>query len=861
MTRYFSLCGALLASTMLAPMPAFAQQDAADADTVTDVVVIRGTHIPEPQRRTSQVATFIQNEDLQRQGDGDAAIALTRLSGLSIVSGRFAYVRGLGERYSLALLNGSPLPSPEPLRRTVPLDLFPTNLLDGIEVQKTFSANFPGEFGGGVIQLNTLRTLSENFLSVSTGLGVNTEVLDQDGIFVHGSDADWSGYDDGLRDIPAPLAAVLDSDLRLNEYDDDIVESVGESLVNSPLSVIQRGELDPDYNIGFEAGRYFDLDGVEISLIGAAGFKSGWDTTIRSRQYQLGGAPLLDLETTQTAYNADVYALGALGLLTENHTLQTTLFYTHSTTKEAQIDEGYDFDAPISTGQGFYESSSWVERELAMLQFTGEHFLGPVMLNWRVAGAESNRNAPYQRDLKRYVGDDGVPAYSSANRYSISFSEVDDQVVSGGADLTYEADFGGGRDGIFSVGFDQSSTERDFEYLGLRFAGGNSLPDDVMTARPDYLFSPDNIDPARFVLQEIVTPNDSYAASLDVTAFYAQADLNVIPFVRTTFGVRYEEAEQEVETFDRFGNSGAGDVNLQNEYWLPSVLATWNFAEDLQLRLGYSQTIARPQFRELAQSSFFDPETDRSYQGNRGLVDSELKNFDARLEYYMGRNAFVTLSGFYKEIENPIEEILFSTESSAANRTTFINSPRAVLWGSEFEFRRYFQSPIDMAWLRDRDWLLSFNYTYTHSEVEADEGDLVFDGISGTYRDAAFYGVDGSQLQGTPEHIANLQTGWQSEWDEFTVLVGWVDERILQRGTASASAEIPDVIEDPGVQLDLTYRRFFMFRDNEMTLTLSGRNLLGEEHAEYQYSEGAGRTEYNTYDRGQSFSVSLSTRF
>lgn len=114
MTRYFSLCGALLASTMLAPMPAFAQQDAADADTVTDVVVIRGTHIPEPQRRTSQVATFIQNEDLQRQGDGDAAIALTRLSGLSIVSGRFAYVRGLGERYSLALLNGSPLPSPEP---------------------------------------------------------------------------------------------------------------------------------------------------------------------------------------------------------------------------------------------------------------------------------------------------------------------------------------------------------------------------------------------------------------------------------------------------------------------------------------------------------------------------------------------------------------------------------------------------------------------------------------------------------------------------------------------------------------------------------------------------------------------------
>jgi outer membrane receptor protein involved in Fe transport len=302
-------------------------------------------------------------------------------------------------------------------------------------------------------------------------------------------------------------------------------------------------------------------------------------------------------------------------------------------------------------------------------------------------------------------------------------------------------------------------------------------------------------------------------------------------------------------------------VNLQNDYWLPTVLATWNFADDLQLRLGYSHTIARPQFRELARSEFFDPETDRTYRGNPGLVDSELRNYDARLEYYMSRNAFVTLSGFYKEIESPIEEIIFGTESSSTNQTTFLNSPRATLWGSEFEFRRSWDFPFDIAWFRDRSWLTAFNYTYTKSEVHADPGDLVFDGISGDFRDATLYGLDGTPLQGTPEHIVNVQTGWQSDADEFTVLLGWVDERVLQRGSASTTAAIPAVVEEPGVQLDLTYRRFFNLGGRDMTLTLSGRNLLGEEHVEYQSSETLGRTDYNTYARGETFSVSLSSRF
>jgi TonB-dependent receptor len=863
MNRSAAFGSVLLATTMLTPSIAVAQEAAEGAE----VIVVRGAFIPEPQRETAQVATFLTDEDLARAGDATAAVALTRLSGLSIVSNRFAYVRGLGERYSLAMLNGSHLPSPEPLRRTVPLDLFPTDLLGGITVQKTFSANYPGDFGGGVIALNTVREARDNYYSVSGGIGFNTVTVEEDGIFVRGGDSDWSGYDDGLRKLPPPLRPILASDMTLNEFDSATVELAGESLVNSPLSVIQSGDLEPDYSLSVEAGRRIDRDEFSIGLIGVLGYGRGWTTAQKTRQIQQGGVLGGDIQSTESSFNVDVHALGSGSLLWGDQAFQAMVFYTHSTSKEAQIDAGFDFNAPGETGQVWDESSGWFERELGMYQLTGANVLGPFNFEWRGALARSRRDAPYERSLRRLVNSDGDPAYLQANNYSIRFSELEDKIVSGGADLSYDFDFlRSGRDGTLSVGFDQSNTDREYDFLALRFAGGNSLPPDVRIARPDFLFSPDNIHPARFVLQEIVTPNDSYNATLDVRAAYAQADLELIPYVRTTVGARYEEAEETVQTFDRLGNSGALPVNIENEYWLPSALVTWNFAEDLQLRLGYSETIARPQFRELAQSNYFDPETDRSYRGNRWLTDSEFTNYDARLEYYMGRDAFLTVSAFHKQVENPIEESIFST-STFEFETTFVNSPAATLTGGELEFRKYFQAPTDWGWAGERDWLLAFNYTYTKSEVQVDAGDLVIDPLTPplaptpTFRDASLFVLDGSPLQGSPENIVNLQTGWRSPTDELTVLLGWVDERILQRGTRQPGAEVPDVIEDPGVQLDLTFRRFFDIRGAEITLGIEARNLLDEEHIEYQRSDTLGVTHFNTFDRGRSLSVSLTSRF
>jgi outer membrane receptor protein involved in Fe transport len=272
---------------------------------------------------------------------------------------------------------------------------------------------------------------------------------------------------------------------------------------------------------------------------------------------------------------------------------------------------------------------------------------------------------------------------------------------------------------VLSAGFDTARTDREYNLYAFRFVGGNSLPDDVRVARPDFLFSPDNIDPSRFTLQEIATTEDSYTGELDVDAYYAQADVEFTDYMRASFGVRREEATQSVQTFDRFGNLGAGVTDLENEYTLPAFTGTWTFADNLQLRVGYSETIARPQFRELARSNYFDPDTGRSYRGNSGLVDTEFKNYDARLEYYLGRDQFITGAVFYKELTNPIEEVQFST-STFVFETTFINSPEAVVQGIELEYRHQFNIPGDIIFLSDRDWRFGINYTYTDSEVQAD---------------------------------------------------------------------------------------------------------------------------------------------
>ncbi|NQY15637.1 MAG: TonB-dependent receptor plug domain-containing protein [Henriciella sp.] len=543
--------------------PATQEETVEQTDERTlSTVVVRGRFIPEPQRQTSQVASFLSAEDLTRQGDANAALALTRLSGLSVVDGQFAYVRGLGDRYSVALLNGSPLPSPEPLRRTVPLDLFPSSMLDGAAVQKTFSANYPGEFGGGLIDLKTVRQPAEDFFSIKVGTGYNTLYTLEDGLFVRGSDTDWSGYDDGLRDLPGPLADLIATGTNINSLSPEAREAAGESLVNSPLSVIQSGELDPAVEVAVEGAKALTFDEFDIGLVGVLGYDGSWtnrDATQQVLRNDASGDFDRDVQVNQTTFDAIVNGLGSLTVGRGNQEVAATLFYVHSTTKDAQIAVGEDGSNEIR----HRERTAWYERELTSFQLAGTHGFGDFDLNWRGSIAQSTYDAPYERQLTREVVD-GVPIYNNQQgRYNIQFTELVDDVVGFGIDGKYTLNLDG-REVVFSGGFDDSSTERDYRQFNFRFNG--SIVDGVdPLARPDFLFSPDNIAPGRFFLNESTTTTDFYDAGLDVTSYFAQVDADITDFIKATVGVRQESGEQFVRSFDRFGNPGPEETRLEND--------------------------------------------------------------------------------------------------------------------------------------------------------------------------------------------------------------------------------------------------------------------------------------------------------
>ncbi len=856
----------LLLTTMLFwPAMALAQETPAEdipAEAGDDgELVVLGRFIPEPMRQTSEVAAFLSSEDLARQGDDNAALALTRLTGLSVSQGRFVYVRGLGDRYSSALLNGSPLPSPEPLRRQVPLDLFPSNILDGATVQKTFSPNYPGEFGGGVIDLRTLRIPSESFLTVKVGSAVNTRSTLRDGIFYYGEDDDWTGISYQRRAIPGPLAAAIGTRERITDsnFTDDQLEAIGESFVNSPFTVLQRSERDPDFEGEVSAGTSWDAGVFNFGALGVFGYDTQWRNREAERVNVVGDAIATDFDTLTTMQDTVVNAFGSFTMGWGEQSVTATALLTRSTTKQAQISEGINTNDASNLSR-HTEASGWYERQLASVQLSGDHTFGPLEVTWRGAFAQSTREAPYERSVTYFVSN-GIAEYSRDNQNITRFSYVTDEVASAGADASYTLPLSEQRDAVFSAGFAYSNTVRDYELYSFVFTGpATPTPSDVLRARVDYLFSPDNIDPLRFEIAEFTGRDDAYKGRMTVNAAYAAADVELLPLLRAAVGVRYEDASEIVRTGNRFGETPfAAPVVLDNTYWLPAATLTWNFAEDLQLRVGYSQTIARPQFRELAFTPYLDPETDRIYGGNPSLTDSEFENWDARIEYYFGRNQFVTLGAFYKDVINPIEEVIVPGQEGTSTFTRFINAPQAELYGAEFEYRTTFEIPHNFPIFKGGSWLFSVNYTYTHSEVTAGPEAMIVNPTtlpSLTLVPASQFGLDGTELQGTPEHIANLQFGWENDTTQLTLLAGWVSERIARRGLGS----LPAVMEDPGVNLDLVYRHNFTLAGTDLSLSVAGRNLLGTRHEEFQNS-ALGRTELNTYGLGTTLSASLTAKF
>jgi outer membrane receptor protein involved in Fe transport len=301
----------------------------------------------------------------------------------------------------------------------------------------------------------------------------------------------------------------------------------------------------------------------------------------------------------------------------------------------------------------------------------------------------------------------------------------------------------------------------------------------------------------------------------------------------------------------------SAETLLDNDYILPALTLTWKFADDMQARFNASQTIARPQFRELMFQSYYDPESNRAYRGNPLLIDSEFKNAELRWEWYFARDQRLSAAGFWKEIDKPIEAFTGFNDNNPV--TSFANAPAATLYGLELESQKYFflSDMTESALFASRKLVLIGNYTWSKSELSVKDGDTT-DVFGTVTQPSSNFFRDGAQLTGQSEHLVNLQIGLENEdaLSQQTLLISYASDRVTSRGAAG----LPDIFESPGVSVDFVARQGFQFLGKGMEFKFEARNLLRTEYSEYQ-ERGPNRIFFNRYDRGVKLSASISASF
>ncbi len=892
MSKPLSLARLLLISSALSAPAAMAQtapdnapasgvpsaSEEADAQSGKVDVSIPGSDIIVTGRRTSnvsqaapQVVNVLSAADIKRTGEGDIAGSLQRVTGLSVASGGFVYVRGLGDRYSLALLNGSPLPSPEPLKRVVPLDIFPTSVIASTLVQKSYSANFPGEFGGGVINLTTKAIPVESYLEFGIGSSANTETSGQLGYTYYGSKSDWTGFDDGTRDVPPLLKQAFASGTPFPNMDRADLRAIAMQFQNSNTSVVQRTNSLPfNFSGSLNGGTAFDIGSdARVGIIATASYSNKWRTRANLQQASLDVAAGAGKNYQQVSTDNQVTVNGLLGVGVEwgDQKLRWTNVYIRDTLKRSALAIGQN-DGQIQGADYMTQQTGWYERQLIDTQLVGEFELGDFSLDVRGGYANSQREAPYERDFEYVrtnrdlatdpVGDRFINALNrQRGDAAITFSDLNEDLWSAGWDLSYKFS----PDLSATIGYAFSDTKRKSSRYELHFDATN-LPIPAQQMRPDYLLSDSSIQFFDIGLLEFSGNYPVYDAALRTHAGYAQVKAQVLPGLSFDAGVRYEKGRQSVTGVDVYSTGVTPFNQIRKEYWLPAVTITLEAAKGLQFRLSGSKTIARPQFRELIAQPFLDTESNRFYRGNPFLQDSQLWNGDIRAEWYMGRDERLTVAGFYKKIEKPIETFTTITDTYAVT-TSFANAPEAQLYGVEFEAQKYL--PLDgwsdSAFFQSRRIVLIGNYTYTQSKLKVGAGDttIPYSYTTGPLPAASDYFVDGAPLTGQSDHLVNFQIGLEDtdKLSQQTLLVTYSSPRVTSRGPNLQ----PDIKEKPGLTLDFVARQAVTLPGGvNSEVKFEARNITGRKFQEFQ-ELGGNKVFYNRYKIGTTIAASLTVAF
>ena len=808
-------------------------------------------------KESSVIGEALSSEEFTKSGDTTAADALKRVTGITIVDGKYVYVRGLGERYSVVLLNDLHVPSPEPTKRVVPLDIFPSGVIQSMTIQKTYGVDLPGTFAGGDV-LIVSKDIPEEDNYVSLSVSTTYDHATGDSVYFN---------EDNAKGLPADI---IDKSASFRElqlgypslgvpgYTQEELHAINSEIANYRSYDLQTKTLPLGYKAAIDVGQSFKTSrGLKWGVVGTLYTSSNPDSldgTEYSTTYDIPTGVLSAGERSdyqKTTVSEKQGGLLSLGIDNQRGQKVKYTFLSlddkENTTIYNEVDGGPAGPGIDDEQRTYYE---YLERTITAHQLSGEHHLewggsndlwDDIEINWDLEKAKATRLEPGTVDYV-YEKTSDTTDFTLNKKIWFLYSNLNDEVDNYRLDikLPYKHN---NRDNYTAFGYFYYYKSRTLD--NRRFKAEHGLGTDVFEDI-DSVFTQENVDNGDLVLTSNYRPDDAYTATQDVNAFYVNQLLSVREDLDVMVGLRQESSNQQLVD----SQTGVPYDPLITDDTLVSLSVNYSIDEEHKIRLGLANTLSRPDFREFSPNRYKDPITGDIIFGNPDLDYTTIKNFDLKYEWYISYDEILSFGLFKKEFSNPVETIVNQDpDSQSGNKIiSYRNAMGASSRGFEISFRKKLGflskslSNIFVAW----------NYAYIDSNIQLDRNsdDVMIKELSTTDR----------PMQGQSPYVINVNMGYDNINTGRSVVLAY--NEFGKRITALGSYGAPDYYEYPFRKLDFIVKwRLNDTYDEQVkkigyNVGLKVGNILDSKKETRQ-----GGLVVETYKPGRTFNLSFSVKY
>jgi len=804
------------------------------------------------RKKSAVVSETVSAETIKKTPDKDVASIVKRVPAVTIKDDRFVFIRGLGERYSGAMLNESRLPSTDPSRRVVPLDLFPAEFVQSLAIIKTNTPDLPGDFSGGLVDIRLLEFPEKPTFSYGQYFGGNTQTTFQPFRTYQGGPLDYFGFGNSFRALPRSVPSTPGL---LNTFPTNESDAIGRDFKNIWSS--QLVDASPNIGVNFSAGDTVGPFGFAFGTNFRTEYQTVNDALVA--QFVSGGTnkPLTPSARFLRSNSLFTTRLGSIFTAAYRINDANKLFFRslidRNTYDNTQFANG-------STNQPYAQKQTildYTQEQLGFGQLGGEHHWQRVWIDWRTALARTSQQEPDTR-YTTYQAPFTTPppsslplsALQSTGPYAFTndslggtriFNDLTEDSSDSAVDFTIPfltglpgTDTWSGLPAKFKFGPAYSFRRRLFEQRLFTF--NLDQPGAVnIYAPPEVILQPSHVVPGVVDFSEGTTQGDEYQVSEQIAAGYGMFDLPIVrDRVRFVGGVRLEYSNISLRT-TAIGATAPVGVHKNNVDPLPSMNLIYSPRYDMNVRGAYSWSVSRPEFRELSPTVFPAPRGLRPFAGNPGLVESHIRNYDLRWEWFFSPLELVSLSFFHKSIDQPIEATLIAS-SGSDYINSFANATSATLTGFEFELRKNF------GFIRPilQNLSLSANVAYINSVVQTPPPTATGVPLEKT-----------RPLQGQAPYIANASLEYADpRWGTIRILYQTAGQTLSF--AALTKPPVPGIFLQPRNQLDVVAIMPINYFGTPLTLKLGAENLLNDSYVQTQ-----GSFVQTRYERGIKVGMTL----